>query len=134
MQIKQLFFGAILSFFFFTSCSKEEAAPIEAAVAIVGKWVGKSSVLSEPYNNHFSFRIHAGGILERIDANGQKTGEGTWAFYSNDEAITGSYTLTGGEAFSIIANFDKYTGELDGTWGTGTQQYGGGYWYMKKVE
>ncbi len=134
MQNKTFFFTAILSLFLFASCKKDNVA--KPAISIEGNWVGKSSVLSGPYANHFSFKIKAGGVLERINESGQKTGEGTWAFYANNTAITGTYTLlppaTG--TFSVIANFDKAIGKLDGTWVTGTNDYNGGYWFMNKQD
>jgi hypothetical protein len=134
MQIKQLFFSTVLALLVFTSCKKDEPAP--AAISIEGSWVGKSSVLSGPFENHFSFKIKPNGVLERLDANGQKIGEGIWEFYSNNTAITGTYSLAAppNEKFSVIANFDKVTGKLDGTWGKGDNDYNGGYWFMNKID
>ncbi len=132
MQLRNLLIAGLLSVMVFASCSKKND-DIKANVPIEGTWVGKSSILSEPYNNFYSFKIKTGGILERLDNNGVKIGEGTWAFYNDGIGITGTYTITGGDTFSIIASFDKVNGKLDGTWGNGTQEYGGGYWYMNKV-
>lgn len=132
MQLKKLFIAGVLCLIAFVSCKKDNG-DFKPYVAIEGTWVGKSSVLSEPFNSFYSFRIQPSGVLERLDMNGEKIGEGTWAFYNNNTAITGAYTLTGGATFSIIANFDKVNGKLDGTWGNGTQEYGGGYWYMNKT-
>ncbi len=132
MQLKKLFIAGLLAVITFVSCSKKNE-DIKPEVTIEGKWTGKSSVLSEPFNSFYSFNIKAAGVLERLDVNGVKIGEGTWAFYNANTAITGTYTLTGGATFSVIANFDKVTGKLDGTWGNGTNDYNGGYWYMNKV-
>ena len=134
MQIRQLFFPAVLALLVFASCKKDKPAP--AAISIEGNWVGKSSILSGPFENHFSFKIKPNGVLERLDANGQKIGEGTWEFYSNNTAITATYSLSAPpkETFSVIANFDKTTGKLDGTWGKGANDYDGGYWFMNKTE
>jgi len=134
MQIKQLFTAGILSLMILVSCSKKNDDIVNADVTIEGTWIGKHSFLSEPLNNHYSFQIKAGGILERLDANGQKIGEGTWAFYNAEAGITGTYTLTGGGTYSIIATFDKVNGKLDGTWGNGTNDYNGGYWFMNKIQ
>lgn len=134
MQLKHFFIAGLLSVISFASCSKKNNDIIKADVPIEGTWAGKHSYLSEPLNNHYSFKIKAGGVLERLDANGQKIGEGTWAFYNANTAITGTYTLTGGATFSVVANFDKVTGKLDGTWGNGTNDYNGGYWFMNKVQ
>ena len=134
MQNKTLFFMGMLIMLVFASCKKESAAP--SGVSIEGDWVGKSSVLSGPFENHYSFTIKAGGVLERVNAAGQKIGQGTWAFYSDNTAITGTYTLLPPDTatFSVIANFNKSTGKLDGTWGRGANDYNGGYWYMNKVK
>ena len=135
MKIKHVFFAAILSVITFASCKKNDDIKKPAEVPIEGNWVGKSSVLSGPFENHFSFKIKPGGVLERIDANGQKIGAGTWEFYNNNTAITGTYTLSAPATgtFSVIENFDKITGKLDGTWGNGTNDYNGGYWFMDKT-
>jgi hypothetical protein len=132
MQLKYVFTAAILYFAVFTSCKKENA-PVKPTAAIEGKWVGKSSVLSEPFTSFYSFNIKAGNVLERLDANGVMIGTGTWETYNAEEGFTGTYKLTGGATFSVIANFDNINGKLDGTWGNGTKEYGGGYWFMNKI-
>jgi len=133
MQVKHLLVSGLLSLIVFSSCSKKDKI-IDDSAAIAGTWVGKYSVLSEPYNNYYSFKIKAGGILELLDAAGQKTGEGTWEFSNANTVIFGTYTLLAPatSTFSIIANYDKAKAELDGTWGVGAKEYGGGYWYMEK--
>jgi hypothetical protein len=133
MQVQKFFIAAFLFTIALASCKKSAEDVQPTVVSIEGKWVGKSSVLSEPFINFYSFNIKAGGVLERLDANGAKIGEGTWAFYSNNTAITGTYTITGGATFSIIANFDNVAGKLDGTWGNGTNDYNGGYWFLNKT-
>ena len=134
MQLKHFFIAGLLSVITFASCSKKKD-DIKVDVPIEGTWVGKHSYLSEPFNNHYSFKIKAGGILERLDAAGQKIGDGTWAFANDNTIITGTYTmlLPASGTFSFIANFNKVTGKLDGTWGNGQQEYGGGYWFMNKI-
>lgn len=133
MQVKQLFIIGLLSVVSLASCSKKEKT-LDSSVPIEGTWIGKYSFLSEPYNNYYSFKITAGGVLELQDAGGQKIGEGNWEFSNANTVIFGTYTLLppGSSTFSFIANFDKVKGELDGTWGHGEKEYGGGYWYMKK--
>ena len=132
MQLKQIFIAGLLAVITLASCSKKNDV-IKPVVPIEGKWIGKSSVLSDPYNSFYSFNIKPGGVLERLDADGAVTGNGQWAFYNGDVGITATYTLTGGATFSIIGTFDKINGKLDGTWGNGTKEYGGGYWYMNKT-
>lgn len=135
MQVKNVLISGLLFLGAFASCKKDKqtTTPQTAAAIIEGNWEGKSSILSQPFNQYYSFTFKAGGVLEVKNAVGTKTGEGTWAFYNNDNAITGTYSLTSGATFSIIANFDKVNKKLDGTWGNGQNDYNGGYWYMVKV-
>ncbi|MBC7902969.1 MAG: hypothetical protein H7Y27_06085 [Gemmatimonadaceae bacterium] len=133
MSFKAIITGLVL-LISFASCSKSKEQKPGPAATIEGVWTGKFSVLSDPYNGQFSFRFKAGGILERLDANGTKIGDGTWEFYNDNKSITGKYSVIGGSSFAIIANFDKANSKLTGTWGTGTSDYNGGYWYMNKVQ
>jgi hypothetical protein len=132
MYLKQFLLAGFLSVIALASCKKSNDAP--AAIPIEGNWTGKYSVLSEPYNSYYSFSIKAGGVLELLDAQQKKTGEGTWRL--DDAIFTGTYTLLAPASgtFSVIANFHKTTGELDGTWGIGAKEYGGGYWFMDKTK
>jgi hypothetical protein len=134
MQLKQFFIAGLLSVIAFVSCSKKDN-DIKTGFPIEGNWVGKYSVLSGPYNSYYSFKIKAGGVLERQDSTGQKTGEGTWALTNANTIITGTYTLLApsSETFSFVANFHSDTGDLDGTWGYGLKEYGGGYWFMTRT-
>lgn len=134
MYLKFLIIATLVAMITLASCEKDNSTPAE--VAIEGKWVGKYSILSEPYNNYYSFHIKADGELERLDSTGTVTGYGSWEFSNNNTVIYGTYSLITPTAntFSFIANFDKDAGELDGTWGQGAQEYGGGYWYMEKQD
>jgi len=135
MQTLRFFIFGLLSTIAFLSCGKENDDP-KTVIPIEGKWVGKYSILSEPYNDHYSFRFNETGILERLDISGEKAGEGTWEFSNNNTVVSGTYTMsppaTG--TFSFVANFDTELGELDGTWGYDENEYNGGYWYMSKVD
>jgi hypothetical protein len=126
MQLHKFLTAVLLSVLFCSSCGKKNDDIIKPGVPVEGIWRGKHSYLSGPLNNDYVFNIKAGGVLERFNANGQKLGEGT--------GITGTYTLTGGGTYSVIASFDKVAGKLDGTWGNGLNNYDGGYWYMNKVQ
>ncbi|MBC7886352.1 MAG: hypothetical protein H7Z13_00575 [Ferruginibacter sp.] len=133
MQLKNLFIAGLLSVIAFASCSKKnDDIPL---VSIEGDWVGKYSVLSGPYNNYYSFKIKAGGVLELQDAAGQKTGEGSWQFSNANTVIFGTYSHLppANGKFSFIANFNSTTGKIDGTWGNDLKEYGGGYWFMNKT-
>ncbi|MEI9945302.1 MAG: hypothetical protein WDN26_13940 [Chitinophagaceae bacterium] len=136
MQVKKILVAGLLAVITFISCSKksdDKLTPPE--VSIDGEWAGKSSVLSGPYNSYYSFKIKPGGTMELLDANKQKTGEGTWEIeQGNIFSATYSFLPPASGTFSVIATFDKIKGELDGTWGSGQQIYGGGYWYMSKTK
>jgi hypothetical protein len=115
------------------SCSKKSDDKAPKAVTIEGIWVGKYSVLSEPYNAFYSFKIKANGVLELLNAAEEVTGTGTWEL-ENGNLFIGTYTWLppGSKTFSVLATFKKDTGELDGTWGPDDNDYTGGYWYMEK--
>lgn len=132
MHLKQFLFVGCLSLFALASCDKKNT-DLQPAITIEGNWSGKYSILSEPFSNHYAFAIKAGGVLELRDAAQQKTGEGTWTL--NGTLFTGTYSLLppGSGVYSVIATFDHSTSKLDGTWGIGAQEYGGGYWYMHKT-
>ena len=89
-------------------------------------------MLSEPYNNFYSFKIKAGGVLEILDAAQQKTGSGIWKTEENLFMATYTNTVPDTKTFSVLATFNKQTGKLDGTWGPGDNDYTGGYWFMNK--
>jgi hypothetical protein len=132
MQSKKFVLISFLLILGLASCHKNKDNE-NTGVPLEGVWAGKYSFLSDPYNNYYSFKIAAGGTFDVLDSTQQKIGEGTWMF--NGVPLTGTYTLlppnTG--TFSFIATFDKQAGKLSGTWGTGQQEYGGGYWFMNRV-
>lgn len=132
MQLKQLLTTGCLVLISFASCNKKDNTIIPE-VTLAGDWAGKYSILSEPYNSYYGFRIQPDGVLELRDSAQQKTGAGNWEL--DGVIFTGNYTLlppaTG--VFSVIATFNKNTGYLNGTWGINSQEYGGGYWYMYKT-
>jgi hypothetical protein len=132
MLVKKIMLLSCVFLLTMASCSKDKDTKSNE-VPLEGLWVGKYSFLSEPYNQFYSFKFNAAGALEVWDNAQQKIGEGTWAF--NGVPLTGTYTLlppnTG--TFSFIATFDNQAGKLTGTWGTGQQEYGGGYWFMNRV-
>ena len=131
MYAKTIFALCFISIITFASCSKKKE-DVKPEFPIEGKWVGKYSVLSGPYNNYYSFNIKAGGVIELLNDLGEKTGEGTWDL--DGATFFATYTYGGPDGvFSVLATFKKDTGELEGTWGAGVKGYGGGYWYMDRV-
>lgn len=131
MRVKHFFMTGLLSMMAFVACKTDDIKP---EIALEGGWEGEYSIESGPYDNYYSFIFKAGGILERQDILGQKMGEGTWVFSNENTVVSGTYHLLAAPTsiFSFVANFDSIAGELDGTWGYGEQEYGGGYWYMSK--
>jgi hypothetical protein len=131
MQLRSFIIAGVVSLIAFTSCNKKDNVDSKE-ISIEGTWVGKYSFLSEPYNNYYSFKIKPGGTLELLNEAQQKTGEGTWE--TEPGIFSATYTLLppSSGTFSVIANFNK-TNKIDGTWGVGQQLYGGGYWYMNKI-
>ena len=132
MRVKQFLTGSFLSLILLVSCSKK-SDDVSKVISIEGVWTGKYSVLSGPYDAYYSFKIKAGGTMELLDAAHQKKGEGVWEL-ENGTIFSATFTdlSSGNTVYSVIANFKKDSGTLDGTWGNGEKEYGGGYWYMDK--
>ena len=132
MQVKNFLVAALASSFVLLSCSKKSEDKPASTIPIEGSWIGKFSVLSEPFNNFYSFKIKPGGVLEVQDAAQQKTGSGSWKLEGNLFMATYTNTVPDTKTFSVLATFNKHTGKLDGTWGPDDNDYTGGYWFMNR--
>ena len=127
MKISKIILIAAVFLTGFMSCKKDKA---EQSTSIEGRWVG--SYVNEASGNSFyySFNIKPGGVIEELNAAGQKLGQGTWKLESN--IMTAKYAWSSGGGFSIIAAFNKENGKLLGDWGYGNSATNGGTWEMQK--
>lgn len=128
MKISKIILIALIAATGFVSCKKDKVE--KQTTAIEGRWVG--TYVNEASGNSFyySFNIKPGGIIEELNAAGQKLGQGTWELDNN--ILSANYSWTSGSQYSVIAAFYKEDGKLLGDWGYGDSATNGGTWTMQK--
>lgn len=127
MKISKIILIALVALTGFISCKKDK---VEKQNTIEGRWVG--TYVNEASGNSFyySFNIKPGGVIEELNAAGQKLGQGTWKLENN--ILSAKYNWTGGGAFSVLGAFNKEQGKLLGDWGYGNSATNGGTWQMQR--
>ncbi|MEI9943673.1 MAG: hypothetical protein WDN26_05575 [Chitinophagaceae bacterium] len=113
------------------SCKKDKDAT-PANVAVEGKWEGTYINSASGNSFFFSFNFKSGGVMEEIDSNGEKIGEGTWTFENNILMAKYHWLPPYSSSYSVIAAYYKNTGKLLGDWGYGNSNNDGGTWQMTK--
>jgi hypothetical protein len=101
-----------------------------AQTSITGRWIGTWGNGTSEGPNYFSFMLHADNRLDLLNNSNQTIATGTYSFSNNQ--LNGSYTYTGGGTFSVSAALDG-TGNLRGSWGSGSS-LAGGKWVMTKQQ
>jgi hypothetical protein len=106
-------------------------APPPAAIpgSIAGIWKGTYGMGDADAPNFYAFRINADGSMQVIDAAGNLLASGTCRFVNNQLSVT--YRYTNNSTYSATGTLNT-AGKLNGTWGSGTNAYGGGKWIMSK--
>ena len=112
----------------FISCKKDKVE--KQNTSIEGRWVG--TYVNEASGNSFyySFNIKPAGVIEELNAAGEKLGQGTWKLENN--ILSAKYSWQGGSVYSVLAAFYKEEGKLLGDWGYGNSATNGGTWQMHK--
>lgn len=129
MKISKIILIALVAVTGFISCKKDKAAPPQATIE--GRWAGTYINDASGNSFYYSFNIKPRGVIEELNAAGQKIGQGTWKLENN--ILTAHYIWTGGgSGFSIIAAFNKANGKLLGDWGYGNSATNGGTWQMSR--
>lgn len=129
MKISKLIIIAFVALTGFISCKKDKVEK-QSTTTIEGRWVGTYVNDASGNSFYYSFNIKNGGVIEELNAAGQKLGQGTWKLENN--ILSAKYNWTGGNGFSILAAFNKDQGKLLGNWGYGTSATNGGTWEMHK--
>lgn len=128
MKISKIILIAFVALTGFISCKKDKVE--KQATTIEGRWVGTYVNNASGNSFYYSFNIKPGGVIEELNAAGQKLGQGTWKLENN--ILSGKYSWPGGNGFSILAAFNKEQGKLLGDWGYGNSATNGGTWEMHK--
>jgi hypothetical protein len=113
----------------------EKSVPVSEKKSIEGVWAGQSVMSNKNNPVFFSFVIKGEGKLDVIDASQQVMGSGAWTL--NGNSFKAAYTVaSSGAAYSYSVAADYYSGSPDkfnGTWGYNSNDTGGGFWDMKKI-
>jgi hypothetical protein len=105
---------------------------VTAALAqsnFMGRWVGTWGVgnLDEPC--YYSFLFNSNNTLQLINNYGQVIASGT--FNAIGSRFNANYTYLWGHNFSVAGTIAA--GTLSGTWGSGSNNSGGGRWVMRRL-
>jgi hypothetical protein len=124
---KQFFFAvAITALSTFFSCKKADITQ-PTVLSANGKWVGKYGPVNAIPTYYYAFEFNAGGtmVVKSNDATLPDTGTGTWSI--SGDSLRSTYTYTSaGSTYSIIGKYDGHSNIINGTWGAGTNNTGGG--------
>lgn len=114
----------------FTSCSKDKDVPATPSFNIVGVWAGKLGTGSSIPTGYFGLDVKANGKLDRVTADGEVTGTGTWTL--NGNTFKGHYVASSnGVSIDVTATVDKIANKLtNGTWENSGDN--SGTWYASK--
>lgn len=116
----------------FSSCKKDDCpAP---TYPVEGLWVGKYGSGTNTPTSGYSMVVEAGGRITVADGDNITASTrafGTWTLTGN--VFTATYTYSpGGNTFSIKADWSNTGKMTNGTYGSGTNNTGGGTWFMDR--
>ena len=117
-------------------CSKDDdcPAPVAPSYQIQGYYVGKYGSGTTAPNLGYSMVVEANNKVTVADGDNLTSStkaSGTYTLVDN--VFKATYTYTGGNTFSIQANYDPASGKLTGgTYGSGASYTGGGTWFMDR--
>ena len=119
---------ALFSLTVLFSCKKDN----DKKKSIEGLWEG--TYVNDASGNTFfySFNIKPGGVIEEIDADGDKIGQGTWELENN--IFSATYSWPNGLEFSVLASYYPDQTKLLGNWGYDDSVTDGGTWEMTPAQ
>jgi hypothetical protein len=123
----------LLAITLFSACKKSEAVTVVPVYPVEGLWVGKYGSAASTPASGFSMVVEAGGKVTVADGDNitaSSKAAGTWAVTGN--VFKATYTYTGGNTFTIQANWSNDGKLSGGTWGAGSNPSGSGTWYMDR--
>jgi hypothetical protein len=121
----------ILALTLFVSCKKSDT--VVPAYPTEGLWVGKYGNGTATPASGFSMVVESGGKVTVADGDNitsSSKAAGTWTLTGN--VFKATYTYTGGNTFTIQANWSNDGKMTGGTWGNGSSPTGSGTWYMDR--
>jgi hypothetical protein len=129
MKFIKFFAAGLLMAALFTACSKDKDSSTPPAFNIVGVWEGKLGSGVNIPNGFFGLNVKSGGNLDRISADGEVTGTGTWTL--DGTTFKGHYVATSnGVEIDVTATVDKAANKLTGAWENSGDN--SGTWYASK--
>lgn len=112
------------------SCSKKKD-DVSPAPTMEGKWVGKWGFGNNP-TTYFSFTINSNGTLIVEEGNPIDPGTGTWTLNGDTFKAIYSYNDSPSDKLNVAAKVNPARTEIEGEWGSGEVNQGGGTFYMVK--
>jgi hypothetical protein len=121
----------MLALTLFASCKKSDT--VVPVYPTEGLWVGKYGSGAVTPSSGFSMVVEAGGKVTVADGDNitsSSKAAGTWTLTGN--VFKATYTYTGGNTFTIQANWSNDGKLASGTWGSGSNPTGNGTWFMDR--
>ena len=131
MKKQFLFVAFIATVALFFSCKKSNPA-VPTVTPAEGSWVGNYSSGGGSQTFYYAFQFNAGGavVVKANDAILPSVANGTWTIAA--DSIRSTYTYNPGGTFSMIGKYDGKSNTIVGTWGSGTDNKGGGTFTIVK--
>ena len=92
MKILRLTLIAAMTLTGLVSCSKNKAGTQSKRTTIEGFRANAYTNEAQGNNFYYRFNFKPGGVIEEINASGQKTGQGTWEL--ENDILSSTYTWT----------------------------------------
>jgi len=119
--------------FTFSSCKKDKDDVATPSVSpVVGKWNGTFTLEGAPIGTLYLV-LKQDGTAEAQNSAAQKTGEGTWKL-GGSAGVTFScsfITVGGSQKTNLLGTLIEPT-KINGSWGTGSSQFNGGFFNVTK--
>lgn len=132
MKVSKIMFSVFMAMAALMSCKKDHDEIKKTTIE--GRWEGTYINDASGNSFYYSFNIKPDGVIEEINASGEKIGEGTWEIDSNN-IFSAHYKWippTGHSNYAVIGALYHETGKLLGNWGYGSSTTNGGTWEMQK--
>jgi hypothetical protein len=123
--------AVMLAITLFTACKKSDT--VVPVYPIEGLWMGKYGSGASAPTSGFSMVVEANGKVTVADGDNitsSSKAPGTWTLSGN--VFKATYTYTGGNTFTIQANWSNDGKMTAGTWGSGSNPTGSGTWFMDR--
>ena len=96
------------------SCSKDKDAVQTPAYVVEGKYSGQIKATGQILGSQFAMQIKSGGALQRVEASGAVTANGSWSL--SGTTFTGYYENTTGVKVTLEGSLNKEQRKISGDW------------------